>query len=193
MVTLAVLRDPGRATAGDHLDAPSMRDDRAQDLGDLYVWTTEGGDLAVALTIAPGLLPGEAPPYDPAVVYGIHFDTDDDPAAEHSIWVQFGVDPRTREVGVRARGVPGHGTLIGPVEEVIAGARGGQLWAGVRDDPFFFDDEGFVQSLADQTLVIGPKQDVHAGTNALAVVLELDAARIGGRVARVWATTGRLR
>ena len=182
------------ATAADHLDAPALVRDAALDLGDLYLWRPAPDRLAIVLTVAPGLEAGAQPPYDPSVLYGVHFDEDGDSSPDRSLWIQFGTDPDTGDVGVRARGVPGGGTMVGPVETVLTSRSGGaRLWAGLRDDPFFYDAEGFDLSVATQTFAFDPRRDAFAGTNAIAIALDVDSALLGADEVRVWATAGRAR
>jgi hypothetical protein len=101
--------------------------------------------------------------------------------------------------------------VVGPVDMDIDG-NGGHVYAGVIDDPFFFDLDGFLTTLAnldDDTLDTeadigfrsldptfrGDTTDSFAGLNTMAVVLEFDAATAVAKnpdnFIQVWATSGR--
>lgn len=188
---LALLVLAPTATAADHFDGLAEFDDPAIDLGDLYVWPTAGDHVAFALTIGPGLAAGESALYDPDVVYEIHIDDDGDSVANDSIVIQFGGHSNTGEVGVRVRGLPGDTAVLGPVEQVLEGSQGARVWAGLRDDPFFHDAQGWTTSRMTDTLALDPSRDTFAGTNTLAVVVEVPADALRGRTMRVWATAGR--
>jgi hypothetical protein len=85
------------------------------------------------------------------------------------------------------------GPVIGPVEKKIDGGLNARVYAGLRDDPFFFDLEGFRNTLATGTLSFDGSRDTFAGSNCTAIVLEMDlaAAQAGGATLQLWATTAR--
>ena len=51
--------------------------------------------------------------------------------------------------GLQLEGVPGAGgTFSGPIEEVFTSPSGMRAFAGLRNDPFFFDAEGYAALVA---------------------------------------------
>jgi hypothetical protein len=75
---------------------------------------------------------------------------------------------------------------------IIATRRGIKAFAGVRDDPFFFDLAQFQSVIAGTaTSFRNPGIDAFAGTNVLAIVVELPSALLGGTKLGVWGTTSR--
>jgi uncharacterized protein DUF4331 len=75
---------------------------------------------------------------------------------------------------------------------IIATHRGIKAFAGVRDDPFFFDLAQFQSVIAGTaTSFRNPGIDAFAGTNVLAIVVELPSALLGGTKLGVWGTTSR--
>jgi hypothetical protein len=66
------------------------------------------------------------------------------------------------------------------------------VFAGLRDDPFFFDLQGFQDTLATATVAF-TGADALAGLNASAIVFEMDSATLVGNGHNIsaWATTGR--
>jgi hypothetical protein len=189
------------ADAADHNDPPSRvtgtSADREADIADVFAWHTDDGKTVIALTFAGPNDPvaGQAGMYDRDVLYTIHIDTDDDREADHSILARFGVS-ESGNWGLQLQGVPGaDGTQAGAVEYVnrIAGSEG-FFWAGLREDPFFFDLEGFQDTLANGTLGFDNTRDFFAGKNSSAIVIELETADINAgtdNTFSVWATTAR--
>jgi hypothetical protein len=172
---------PRPAHAAWRAQPPVAASEQAGVLGDLYAWETDEGRLVLALTYAQGIASGGDPIYDPDLLYTIWMHHGPDwELPDAVIGVRFGQDERTGQWGVQIRHVPGAGQdLVGPVEETIE-AGTARAWVGLRDDPFFFDDEGLqavLQAVADdETLSSVPfdgTRDGYAATNAMAIVIEL--------------------
>src|SRR5712691_1464456 len=75
----------------------------------------------------------------------------------------------------------------------IFATRGGiKVFAGVRDDPFFFDLAQFKKIVAGMaTRFNNPGTDAFAGTNVLAIVIELPSSMLGATRLGVWGSTSR--
>lgn len=195
----ALLLVPERpARTADHLDPPARTDpavdatpDKAADIADVYAWHT-ATSLIIAMTFAgpqSAALPGT---YDRDVLYTINISnagaaTD----AEFPIRIRFGQDGAS--TGVQIAGVPGAtGTIVGPVETNLTSgpvtAR-----AGLFDDPFFFDLQGFRTTRSTGTLAFSNTRDFFAGQNDTAVVIEMPRAAVenGTNPINIWATTAR--
>jgi hypothetical protein len=189
----AVLATALPALAADHAEAPGTEADAAADIADLYAWHSAEGTLVTALTFAGLSAPGDMAIYDPEVLYGIHIDHDADNQADIDIWARFGQDDQGNW-GVQVIDLPGTGAPVsGPVEQVIP-VPGGKLYAGLRDDPFFFDLQGFTDTVTTGVLSFDSSRDSLAGTNVTALVLEMDlgSALEGSESLQIWATTSRL-
>lgn len=186
------------ARAADHTDPPSRvgTPGAATDIGDLYAWhSADQSTLTIVLTFSGPLAPvaGQMGNYDPDVLYGIHIDNNGDNAPNHDIWFRFAQND-LGEWGVQAQGVPGEaGPIQGAVESTVNGA-GAKLWTGLRDDPFFFDLQGFQDTVMTGNLSFDSTRDSFAGANITAIVLEvpLTAALGGGTDLQIWATTATL-
>jgi hypothetical protein len=180
--------------AADHAEAPGTMADNAADLADFYLWHNDQGKLVAVMTFA-GLAEAGAPPtYDVDVLYGFHIDNNDDDVADIDIWCRFGTNMAMDEWGVQCLNVPGSaGPVEGPVETNIDGGGGTMVYAGGREDPFFFDLEGFQMSLMMMDLLFDPTRDFFAGRNVTAIVVEMDAAMAAGEGTelKAWTTTGR--
>ena len=120
----------------------------------------------------------------------MHLDTDGDAVSDHDILVRFG-QGLDASWGVQVEDLPGaSGTLAGPVETELSDGKA-RVWAGLREDPFFFDREGFLDTLATESVAF-TGADFYEALNVTAVVLELDPSALGDVDSlRLWATTAR--
>ncbi|MDX1450480.1 MAG: DUF4331 family protein, partial [Acidimicrobiia bacterium] len=148
------------AGAADHLDAPAAGDFQT-DINDLYVF--EGQDpsnTVLAVTAGPaagaGLFAGENFADKDLAGYQIRIDTDGD--AVEDITYQFDFitkDDGTQQAQVRrvdgrkATALEPRGRVIAnvPVGETAELKDGGQVFTGLRSDPFFFDVIGFFNTI----------------------------------------------
>ncbi len=189
---LAAALVPVVAVAADHTDSPAAAADLAADLTDFYAWHKDNGNLVLITNFAGLQAAGSTATYDADVLYGIHADLDGDGVSDHDIWVRFG-ENGAGEWGVQVVGLPGEEPLVGPVGEALTSGAGAMVWAGAREDSFFFDFEGFTETLDTGTLAFDGTRDSFAGTNVTSIVIELDADALadGGDSLSLWATTGR--
>lgn len=180
---------PTTALAADHADGPAAAAVPHADIADFFAWHTTEGKLVAILTTSPLLVPGAAATYDSSVLYGIHIDRDTDGVADHDIWVRFG-EASDGTWGMKIQGLPGaSGDVVGAVDTPLVDGPT-QAWAGVSDDPFFFDLTGFNDTLSTATLSF-TGTDALAGMNVQAIVLEMDLGAAADSAARLdlWATT----
>lgn len=189
-------QDEKPVEAADHGDPTRITQAAADDIADLYAWhSADGQTLTVVLTFGGPVAPAadQAGTYDPNVLYGIHIDNTSDQAANHDIWVRFAQND-LGDWGIQVTSLPGESeALIGAVETEVAGASG-RVWAGLRDDPFFFDLTGFGTTLTTGDLAFDNTRDDFAGQNVTAIVLEMPvSAAIGaGNTLDIWATSSTL-
>ena len=209
----------------DHVDSPSTVADQAADIADVYAFE-RNGNLVLAMTLseiqtAPDLLLGESL-FDPRVLYEFRIDDVNDGDEEADLVVQafaLGnsrnqqmriVGPVAPEVsGTSARIVNGPSLKVevstdGRIGRQNVGERDGvKAFAGVRDDPFFFDFVQFSRIIElrkqgilndDVQFRPGEAADTFAGLNVYALVVEIAPERLNGMALddlRVWATTSR--
>lgn len=193
-----------RADAADHNDPPSRvmaggSPDRAADIADLFAWH-EGTHTVFVLTYAGPNDPveGQTATFDPDVLYGIHIDNDGDQAADHDIWVRFG-QSASGNWGIQVEGIPGGDptTQAGAVEiqNRITGPTDSFFFVGLREDPFFFDLQGFQETVSTGALSFDATRDFFAGKNSSAIVIQLETADLmagADDTFDVWATTARI-
>lgn len=188
-----------RASAADHFDSPprtdplvSPRPDLAADIADIYVWR-QNDNLVLAYTFA-GPQPLDRPPtYDRDVLYTVNISNAGFPTdPEIQIRFRFGRDA-AGNVGVEVTGLPdGGGPLVGPVEQTLS--RGGILTrAGLYDDPFFFDLQGFRETRSTGTLSFRSDRSFFTGQNDTAMVLQIPLSQVrnGDNRLDVWVTSAR--
>lgn len=190
IASLSVLSSASHAA--DHADAPATKDDHAADITDLYAWH-DASKINVILGFAGLSEAGVPAEYDAGVLYQIHIDNTGDLVSDYDVLVRFG-QSSTGEWGVKVEDLPGIADpIIGPVETVIEAGIGLRVYAGLRDDPFFFDLDGFKETLAEGTLSFDNTRDSFAGTNVTAIALEMsrDALTSDKGVLSIWASTGR--
>lgn len=199
---------PAVAPAADHADAPGSTLDPSADITDVFIFR-EGGRLVGAIcfggTPAPNMrVDGPSGRYDPDVLFLYNIDLNGDAQPEHEIQIRFGKNA-AGEPGVQIENLPGAGARLvsGPVEKVIAAPSGLRLFAGLRDDPFFFDFEGFRATIGSfnssdkpkGTLMFDNSRDSFTRRNLTAIVFEMDPTLLvspSGKLVRVWATSHRL-
>lgn len=129
--------------------------------------------------------------FDANVLYGIHVDNTADNVADFDIWIRFGQDSGGKW-GVQVTGLPGSAAAIsGPVDTVIEADLGLRVFAGLRDDPFFFDLEGFKETAATGTIAFQKDRDTFAKTNVTSIVVEMSTNAVlgAGKSFRLWTST----
>jgi hypothetical protein len=196
---LALSASDRRAVAADHLDPPNRTDpafdttaDRSADIADVYVWHT-ADNLVIALTFAGPAPPEQAGTYDRDVLYTINISNAGFPTdPEVQIRFRFGRDPAGNN-GVEINGLPDGGpALVGPVEQTLT-RNGIQARAGVYDDPFFFDLQGFRETRSTGNLSFVSTRSFFSGTNDTALVVQIPRSRIEtGDQLNIWATSARI-
>ncbi len=71
-------------------------------------------------------------------------------------------------------------------------ANGIKVYAGPRDDPFFFDLNQFKAIIGGTaTSFNNPGTDAFAGTNVLSIVVEVPKSMLGTGAVNIWATSNR--
>lgn len=216
------------AMASDHQDTPEVELSPRLDINDVYVFPGSSPDrLVLAVTTSSPLTPAGSAnaSFDPDILYQIKVDNTGD--AVEDLVIQFTFEGTgsgqqiamrgpvaPAQTGARTRQVDAAPTLRGGINTVLGSAGGVQLFAGLREDPFFIDLEQFFKIIPDRAPVTGPLSkigpnpeasafrdpgiDFLAGINALAIVVELPETMLLPAVGAgadpqigVWATTSR--
>ena len=229
---------PVIVTGSDHLDAPLVKTDGRIDITDVYAFASSGGTTSLIVNVNPLMTPGmtKGARFRQGALYQIKIDTNGDAKADIAYRIKFsnlkhlsdGATYQTYQIK-RATGSAanrnewsGVTVAIGRTSayghavrtDVVLG--GGKVFAGPRDDPFYFDLVGFkhlkARLLAGSTTIGAPGDapcvdgtdtmtdhllscftgvDTFAGTNVSSIVLQVPNAKVGGtgHAIGVWATT----
>jgi hypothetical protein len=195
----ALLLVPGQvARTADHLDPPSRTDpavdptpDRAADIADVFAWH-DATNAYFAVTFAGPATPATPAFYDRDVLYTLNISTAP-PASSPDLAIRWRFGPATNGTGsgISVENLPGvSGNLVGPVEQILSN-NGVRVFSGLRDDPFFFDLEGFRNTVASGTLSFSNTRNFFNGLNDTAVVISIPRERLGSGPLDIWATTAR--
>lgn len=184
--------------AADHLDPPMRTDpamdttpDRAADIADVYAWHT-ASSVIVAMTFSGPQATNLPATYDPDVLYFINISNREPrTTTDIPIQIRFGRGG-ANQFGVSVTGLPGvTGAITGSVEQNLV-KDGVTVRAGLFDDPFFFDLQGFRDTTRTGSLQFSRTRDFFAGQNLTAVVIEIPRDRIEtGALVDVWGSTAR--
>ncbi len=202
-IPLAFLAVDKMAPAADHLDPPARTDpamdttpDRPADIADVFTWYT-ATSVVVVVTFSGPQATSMPASYDRDVLYTINIANGSSKTTPTiPITVRFGLDAAAgpNQYGVQFSGLPGvtGGTIAGPVETNLT-QDGVIVRAGLFDDPFFFDLQGFRTTRSTGTLSFDKTRDFFSGQNLTAIVVEIPKSRIanGTNPVAVWGTTAR--
>lgn len=209
---LALILTGGVLIAADHIDAPAVTgpgsSSPGNDITDIYAFQSPSDNSKMVFVLnTQGLLSPAASAsagFPSNVLYEFNIDNTGDNVEDLVIQclVQNG---KIRAYGPVAVGTPGLMSTIktsGPVTEAAVTAYGAapvigsnsngiRVFAGPRDDPFFFDLARFQEILGGtQTSFRNPGVDSFAGTNVMAIVVEVPKSLLGtAATINVWGET----
>ena len=203
---------PRPSAAADHVDAPGLTPPGGNlqlDLTDVYAWRARNGNTVLAMNVNGLTAPGKRPVFasgvpnvskTKAATYWLRVDSNGDAVSDVDLGVSFS---KPNAAGVQTMTVTRNGkrlltgkTSPGKAVTVNRGS-GVRAYAGLRDDPFFFDLDGFINILsmeAGKSFLgcTGARTDFFAGRNVSSIVLELPAGmltRSGSTMIGVWSAT----
>ena len=221
--TLTIARS---TRASDHQDTPEVELSPRMDINDVYAFPGSSPDrIALVLTTSSPITPAQsaAAAFDPNLLYQLKIDNTGDGVEDKVIQVTFSGTGANQQVLVRGPVAPAQAgtmnTLVtsgpsvtGAANTNLGSASGMQVFAGIRDDPFFLDLEQFFRIVPDRKPVSGalsqlPDQptassfrapgqavDYLRGINTLAIVVEMPTAMLtdgGAKKIGVWGTISR--
>ena len=221
--TLAITRN---SRASDHQDTPEVELSPRMDVNDVYAFPGSAADrIVLVMTTSSPITPAQssAAAFDPNLLYQLKIDNTGDGVEDKVIQVTFSGTGSSQQVNVRGPVAPAQvgtmNTLVtsgttasGATNTNLGSASGMQVFAGIRDDPFFLDLEQFFRIVPDRKPVSGPLSqlpdqptassfraagqavDYLRGINTLAIVLEMPTAMLtdgGTKKIGVWGTISR--
>ena len=221
--TLAIARS---SLASDHQDTPEVELSPRMDINDVYAFPGSSADrIVLVMTTSSPITPAQsaAAAFDPNLLYQLKIDNTGDGVEDKVIQVTFSGTGTNQQVTIRGPVAPAQvGTMnslvtsgsavTGATNTNLGSASGVQVFAGIRDDPFFLDLEQFFRIVPDRKPVSGPLSqlpdqptasafrpagqavDYLRGINTLAIVMEMPSAMLtdgGTRKIGVWGTISR--
>lgn len=200
--------------AADHIDAPSVTGAGSTSLGnditDIYAFQNPGDNTKMVFVInTQGLLSPAASAtasFPSNVMYELNIDNTGDNVED--LVIQFLVqNGKVRAYGPVAPGTTGTSSTVktsGPMTEATVTSYGSssspavgtntngiKIFAGPRDDPFFFDLTRFKEIIGGTQMAFrNPGVDAFAGTNVMSLVAEVPKSLLGSAATlNVWAET----
>ena len=181
--------------AADHIDAPAVAGGKS-DITDFYVFQGANTNNMVFVANVQGLITPTASTsasFDENVMVEFNIDNNGDNVEDLVIQAI----PRNGKMyffGPVAPGTAGTSSTVktanalGSVDittygsaAVIASQNGANMFAGLRDDPFFFDSGQYGAIIAGTaTSFNNPGTDTFAGSNVMSIVVELPKSLLGG-------------
>jgi hypothetical protein len=195
--------------AADHADAPAVTG-KTSDITDVYAFQspTTASNMVLVVNIQGLLAPSAtgAAKFDPETMVEINIDNSSTKDNVEDLVIQATFENGKVQVYGPAKPIQTglKSTLINSATKVegaitaygaapsITEQSGMKIFAGPRDDPFFFDLDQFKKILA--TTATGfnnPGTDTFAGTNVMSIVIELPKSALGTGSVNIWATTNR--
>lgn len=194
--------------AADHIDAPGVTN-TSSDITDFYAFASpDNSDNMVFVVNTQGLLDPTASAtakFDENVMVQVNIDNNGDNVEDLVIQAVFNdgkvtaygpVKPTTTgltgKVETDATSVSTNVTEYGKTASI--GSKGGiKVFAGPRDDPFFFDLVAYKNIIAGTASSFNnPGADTFAGTNVMSVVVEVPKSMLGSAATlNTWAVTKR--
>ena len=223
----------GTSRASDHADTPDIADNPGTDITDVHIFpsATNPNNVVLTMSLHP-LIPtgqGLATTFDPNVLYQFKIDNTGDGVEDLVIQARFsGNTPGTQRVSINNAVIPSTKGSInnqepmlpttGAINTVFSPTAGTTVFAGAREDAFFFDLEQFFNIFPDRATPInkmpvsdpntprtttfrapGAAKDFLVGYNVLTIAVEVPRKLLlnrggGTSVAKssnigVWCTT----
>ncbi|MBL0740749.1 DUF4331 family protein [Chryseolinea lacunae] len=195
--------------AADHIDAPAVTG-KASDITDFYAFESPSNSSNLVFVVnTQGLLAPTATAaksFDSDVMLEVNIDNSSTKDNQEDLVLQVTFeDGKVQVYGPVAPIQKGlNSTLVATANKAEATvstyagspmtgeANGVKIFAGPRDDPFFFDLDQYKKVIAGTaTGFSNPGTDTFAGTNVMAVVIELPKSLLGTGTVNAWATSNR--
>jgi hypothetical protein len=219
-VVAALMTGPSSGQAADHVDAPGLTPPGGNfqlDLTDIYAWRAKSGNTVLVANVNGLSKAGAKPVFasgvpsvkgTKGVAYWLRIDNNGDAVSDVDLRITFS-KPDNQGVQKLMVDRNGKSLLVGkttaPGKKIVTinKQNGVKAFAGLRDDPFFFDLAGFLDITAaldadktnDAKSFVGckdPRTDFFKGFNVSSIVLDLPPSLLtaeGSTNIGVWAAT----
>lgn len=194
--------------AADHIDAPAVTG-TGSDITDVYAFQSPANANNMVFVVnVQGLLAPSATAtasFDEEVMIEINIDNSSTKDNMEDLVIQATFDNgKVKVYGPEAptqKGLMSTLLVSAPVEATVTSygstpavgeGNGVKVFAGPRDDPFFFDLNQFKAIIGGTaTAFNNPGTDAFAGTNVLSLVVEVPKSMLGSGAVNIWATSNR--
>jgi hypothetical protein len=209
LLAIGVISSATYLIAADHIDAPAVTG-KASDITDFYAFESPSNSSNLVFVVnTQGLLAPmatAAAAFDADVMLEVNVDNSSAKDNLEDLVLQVTFDNGKVQVygPVAPIGKGLNSTLVTTGSKVEADistyagspmtgeANGIKVFAGPRDDPFFFDLDQYKKVIAGTASGFNnPGTDTFAGTNVMSVVIELPKSLLGSGSINAWATTNR--
>jgi hypothetical protein len=203
-----------RAKASDHADTLEIAQRPGADITDVFMFPSADNpnNVVLMMTVNPLIPAGQAGgvSFDPGVLYQFKIDNNGDAVEDLVIQATFegtGANQRVKIAGPVRPAMTGTTSTtmtpyntFGTINQSFSPTNGIKVFAGAREDPFFFDLERFFQILPDRAYPItgvtdptpntpkaaswrsaGQAVDFLVNYNVLAIVIELPRPMLAGQ------------
>ena len=226
VLALATAISAAMLFASDHQDTPEVELSPRMDINDVYAFPGASADrIVLVMTTSSPITPAQSgsASFDPNLLYQLKIDNTGDGVEDRVLQFTFTGLGANQQIQIRGPVAPvsagmvnsivdASPSLTGAVNSNLGAASGMQVFAGLRDDPFFLDLEQFFRIVQDRKPVSGPLSqlpetpsasawrpvgqavDYLRGINTLAIVVELPVTMLtaGGQPKiGVWGTISR--
>jgi hypothetical protein len=226
VLALATAISAATLFASDHQDTPEVELSPRMDINDVYAFPGASADrIVLVMTTSSPITPAQSgsASFDPNLLYQLKIDNTGDGVEDRVLQFTFTGSGANQQIQIRGPIAPASAgmvnsivdaspSLTGAVNSNLGAASGMQVFAGLRDDPFFLDLEQFFRIVPDRKPVSGPLSqlpetpsasawrpvgqavDYLRGINTLAIVVELPVTMLtaGGQPKiGVWGTISR--
>jgi hypothetical protein len=196
--------------ASDHAEASNNNDDRATDIGDSYMFLDPNDNTRVVmiLTFNGFIVPSENTNlfiFSPTARYNFDIENTGDAVIDQSYRVTFSPktaasDPQVATIALpdghtfTAQVTPSSHTTAAPASDPVLTtdpASGVTFYAGINDDPFFFDIPAFgrltasIRAGSPDLTTLSRGRDSFAGYNIQTIALSVPAAQLRGSAGNV--------
>jgi hypothetical protein len=194
--------------AADHIDAPAITG-TGSDITDVYAFQSpaNANNMVFVVNVQGLLAPSAtaAASFDEEVMIEINIDNSSTKDNMEDLVIQAAFDNgKVKVYGPAAPIQTGLTSTLSkstPIETnistygsnpTIGESNGIKVFAGPRDDPFFFDLAQYGKVIAGTaTSFNNPGTDFFAGTNVLSLVVEVPKSMLGSGAINIWATSNR--
>jgi hypothetical protein len=158
----------GVSRASDHADTPEIAANPGTDITDVYLFPSleNPNNVVLVMNVHPLIGPGQGPSasFDPNVLYQFKIDTNGDAVEDKVIQAKFSGTGASQTVAISGPVKPSMTgrdsvqetpyNVTGTINETFTPKNGIKVFAGAREDPFFFDLEQFFNILPDRATPI---------------------------------------